>query len=163
MWPCLAILLNKSRSWLLSQHNNSLSLQTRTQIYGQHPSQIAGRQSGNTNRGDQIFLGCHWRRTVLRHRGIQTEWFRRTDAWRERAMPESCWRMGSKWGTIFIENQHERSYKDWRRLYVVSHEWSQSKSTNTSRPKSRSDNQEVETQITRPTLGWSATDNRYKH
>ena len=71
MWLCLAISFQNSTLCWLSQHRGCISLQTRTQSHGEETSQNPGRHPNNNYRGNHLFLGCRWRRTIFLHTSRQ--------------------------------------------------------------------------------------------
>ena len=65
MWLCAAIQFQRSTHRWLSQHRDWFSLKTRTKSHGRDTSKNPGRYPNNTYRGDHVFLGCRWWRTIF--------------------------------------------------------------------------------------------------
>ena len=102
--------------------------------------------------------------SVALHPVRKGEWVRGTNPSMERTISAKRNGMGSRQGTINIENYRERIYKTRRKRYVVFYEWNQGKCANTSRERCRSSFEEPAIGNPRPTSWWSATtDRKYKH
>ena len=161
IWLCVAIYLQNSTQCWFSQHCDWFSLQTKTQSHAEDTSQNPGRHPNNTYRGDHLFLGCRWWRTILLHKSRQLRRVRRTNPWAEKTIQKKCEAMDSKQWTILLENKCERVHKDRRKHYVVFHEQNQGKCTNTSIARCRFYVEEYATENPRPSIWWSVNDDRH--
>ena len=79
---------------------------------------------------------------------------------RKEQSQQAAKRMGSKRGTILVENWCQGTHKDRREKDIVLYEGSHSKRTNMSRTENQSNTHELETEYTKPTQQWIATDDR---
>ena len=72
----------------------------------------------------------------------------KTDPSTEKALSEKGNRMCRKSGTILDDAKYQRVRKDWRKHYVVFHQWNQGKCMNTSRERCWFSTEESKTQNT---------------
>ena len=105
----------------------------RIQSYGEDPPQNLKRHTDKAKRVDKVFLGWRKRKEVSVQTRNQQFWDHKTSRRKERTVLEEYGLLGSKPGTILMEDQYQGMHNDWLKQGVIFQQRPHCENTNRSR------------------------------